>query len=769
MAFEKQATFIRGGPICGIGPGLGPPGIQQPTQWDIPSSSPTETGFSESQRQRNLKSSLTLFGLFIIFVGIVIELVVLGFFLFLWIGHGSSSDGRHGSPFWRTIMLRGWFEQTITILCVVLQVLVAAQSTICTSLVAALLLEGFKVPFKDVAHFSIMRAVNGGPLSVVTHLFAWTRYSFRSWPSFLIMILLLETLVVQFSSTILLVDEGTGSVLSWQTHPQVPVVETQSSLIAYAEYWHTPFTDGYPSFAESRIGDQRSDEGLDDTGTIQRAILPFNGDDRKRLRQYQGPMAVQTSRTTCVRPTFINATFLGDNGMMTKGEQWRPWISANLTIPPELYDNGIITGSPCKDSNSSCSSFPIGCELPGWGSSSGLETTGPSMNGPQVSTAICMINGTNQVDNGNVYKPETVIMSLVLNATGYTRDIRHYIGEGLPEPTSTDEWTSYQLGNSSFDVTMCLTTLNVTIQHAYAESSVDLKEPSMSLNTKTAQWQYGDVLAQMGVTNASNEDRGIMTLVNSTQYTKTELQDIYNNSAYFSADVDINYYVNDFTYLLVAGLTNLPAFQGSETEKYPTNYTIATCLDCTILLNALLPNEYYKVLFNGIVNTTGHAAAAIDSTLTWIVQNQYYKALPSFDFGDGATATFSKQASVPVRFAGFATIVALMLIHIASVLAIVALFWRRARFSIVGNAWHTIAQLLSPETQDMLHGATELTDDEFMQQLKTRGLGRVDSGLERWESHGTNRVTVARKPSVAQGLGATVEEDMGGDHPELRW
>lgn len=57
------------------------------------------------------------------------------------------------------IIVAGWAVKTFTLSAMVIRACVAIQAAVCTSLAAALLLEGNGVPLPDVLHFAALRSV----------------------------------------------------------------------------------------------------------------------------------------------------------------------------------------------------------------------------------------------------------------------------------------------------------------------------------------------------------------------------------------------------------------------------------------------------------------------------------------------------------------------------------------------------------------------------------------------------------------------------------
>ncbi|KAI8288379.1 hypothetical protein K4K60_011049 [Colletotrichum sp. SAR11_57] len=108
-------------------------------------------------------------------------------------------------------MLDQYITQAITLSTVLLRSAVTAQSAIYTSLVAGIVLERHGVPLYRVAEISMIRCANDGPLRLAWLLVSSARKSILQ--AALVIVLLLTTLAVQFSSTLLVSDLGLASLV----------------------------------------------------------------------------------------------------------------------------------------------------------------------------------------------------------------------------------------------------------------------------------------------------------------------------------------------------------------------------------------------------------------------------------------------------------------------------------------------------------------------------------------------------------------------------
>jgi hypothetical protein len=131
-------------------------------------------------RKQSIKESLGLIGCIVIVGGSILIVVTMAFLICLWGGNGPLPGGKEAHPMWRSIMLNGWITQAVTLSSVIIRIALALQASICTSLVAALILENYGVPLSKVAHFTILRSVNGGPFTLV-YLMSSIKVSDIAW------------------------------------------------------------------------------------------------------------------------------------------------------------------------------------------------------------------------------------------------------------------------------------------------------------------------------------------------------------------------------------------------------------------------------------------------------------------------------------------------------------------------------------------------------------------------------------------------------------
>lgn len=128
-----------------------------------------------------LSESLGTEGIIVLFGGSFGILGTLGFLVFLWFGckspahadlqssmaicledpsanyeqDGPDPEASKATWVWRQLALHDWMSQAVTVASIVFQLIIAAQATVCTSMIAALLLERLSVQKSPFALVSV--------------------------------------------------------------------------------------------------------------------------------------------------------------------------------------------------------------------------------------------------------------------------------------------------------------------------------------------------------------------------------------------------------------------------------------------------------------------------------------------------------------------------------------------------------------------------------------------------------------------------------------
>ena len=329
-------------------------------------------------RKLSLGQSLGIFSVTIVLGGSLLILLAIGFLIFLWAGRGPVEGGTKAALAWRYIMLHGWATQAVTLTSLLLRVISAAQAGLCTSMVAALLLELRGVPISKVAHLSVTRSVNVGPME-----FLYTSRKIRrvalKLEVLLLFILALTAFGIQFSSTILLSDFGAARLVR-DTNRTVMNVAMSSSMTtqkpgSVSTFGSTDTSAILFGEVDSHVDPTPNKLGVSDTGTKRRAFLPFPKEDRIDLQHFSGAAFSSVSRVACIRPSMEARLNFNPKGY--------PLIQGTINYNRSFEDAGQLPIQRCYTApgdNVFCLPTTFNCTLPG---------SYDTMPTPQWTTALC--------------------------------------------------------------------------------------------------------------------------------------------------------------------------------------------------------------------------------------------------------------------------------------------------------------------------------------------------------------------------------------------
>ncbi|KAL1594903.1 hypothetical protein SLS59_008453 [Nothophoma quercina] len=157
-------------------------------------------------KQRTLKDKLGLYNIFVLSLGTVAILLAVGFLVFVWAVAINSTNGGSLPPLWRIIAERKWVSRVVTLCSIVVRVAAAAQLCVFAAIVAALILERVGASTEDLPLLSMIRCANTGPNALIWNVVHTMGTGTQVGYSILITVTILNALVMQFTSTLLLAD-----------------------------------------------------------------------------------------------------------------------------------------------------------------------------------------------------------------------------------------------------------------------------------------------------------------------------------------------------------------------------------------------------------------------------------------------------------------------------------------------------------------------------------------------------------------------------------
>ncbi|KAI1128313.1 hypothetical protein F5Y10DRAFT_292096 [Nemania abortiva] len=585
-----------------------------------PSETPNHGPPSPIQK-RPMYHSLGLANAVIIIGGTVVSFTALTFLIFLWAGRGKNPEGQLSSHAWRSIMLSGRFIQLITVSTLVLRVSLSSQTAICTSCVAALILERKSIPLSQSAPLSVLRSVKSGPHVLIDHLFRKQGFSRLLYPEvILLLIVALGTIAIQFSSTILLSDLHEHSLVEFSKEVQSNLTQgynDQSLFIA----WSMPLGD-IPLFGEISSGYAATpnSQGLSDTGVKRHVMLPFTK-ERTTIRNYEGPAMAMSSRAMCIPPETsgeIGATVLPD------GHGPYGYMTGRITVESTLERAGLGSQQICNFTQC-LSEIPFRCSV-------------PSLFGGEIATAYCTpitnsqpVTSDWRLDMSPLTPAVTIIIAL---ATNFNAEDWALLD---------DEWVSYDFGNGRvINITLCFFAANVMVPNVSMGTSKELEEPSIGY-------------------------RG-------------DLSDTADIRKFLGADPTVQ------------GLTERGALVVKNiTDRSDHVFGASKVKDIDLFLRRVYANVSYPGcdicegdFESSARDYTRMASVAIQTIHTILAQSFHDQALKFNTISSPAQVVQSVTTTIPI-----------LLVDIACILAITALYLSHSRYSMVGNFWHAISQTTS--------------------------------------------------------------------------
>ncbi|KAI1778524.1 hypothetical protein F4818DRAFT_456322 [Hypoxylon cercidicola] len=647
-------------------------------------------------RKNSIRQSFGLTACVTLIGGTVVTLTVLGFLIFLWFGEGSTTGGEHASHVWRKIMLRGWLPQLTTLSSLVMRLTIGAQASLCTSLCAALVLERRKILKSQAAEYSVIRALNDGPFNLIKLALRQIPDNFPLHPEFLLLVcLFLAALGTQFASTILLSDLGPASVVqSPSTMPlnlyAGPSIDIDTSA---TDYW-SEHPLSFPSFGETPPGyfAQPNERGLSDTGVKRRALLPFyQADDRTALRSCEGNAVVLSSRLGCMPPTITGQIAAADYSEVYYGT-----VAGRISYEDTFAKAGVPSARLCNSER--CLSSYFNCTVMSISAKPAHVSTSSSFCFPQVIPEEQYDPSPWKLDD-DPWGPESSPI-LVMSSELHPTDWKEASGEPIALPNSTveAEWSMFELRPGKFmKISLCFMGLNVMFSNVHLQSAEkrSIISPEETVNKSAQAINTKDIQVLLGAEPATQDfsERGVFNI--------EKIVDDPDHVFFSDKNRSLSLAQNTTSVLEGYLLYTAQSMQG--------NTSASVCIRCSGYTTQAT-NPLYANLFSFILQGSNRAAVALQSIYTILGQVVYYDMLEVFDDP-------KKQ----------------------SVWAIIGLFWKHSRHTLLGETWHTVSQLVSHETEDIMNGSGTIRDKDVKLFLKDD-----DPHVRLEQSSGTGRVEIVR-------------------------
>ncbi|CZR57699.1 uncharacterized protein PAC_07588 [Phialocephala subalpina] len=642
----------------------------------------------------------------------------IGFLSFLWFGTDKNTT-------WRLIASEDWITKAVAMSSLVLRTSISSQAVIATSMLAGLALEKIGTLLPHLASISTIRNSNSGPLTLAWFLSSAPAIKIhdlrRSLLSCLTVLLLLISLLSQFSSTVLLSDIKSGLVPKFQvvggisTNLQDGENSTTFTLSDITAWHRRPAA--YASFAEFRPSQYTSGSGFTETGVSLRAFLPIVDQPTRVLtKDYAGSATVIDTRVACFLP---NMTFASTNQFNIQLDAIS--LLATVGIPSSVvqeYNN--IFGNDSRLVDYSSDFGPLGC--------------------PFTQTTIrCLVLSVNVLTLCQMPKGATgsfLIGQFQSNVNG-----SHY-AKGF------DEYANLNLIATNFsipDLDSFVPATNWKLHHTTSEGEFlhvffgNNSTPKSSMPRVSLSLCYNALMAVDVPARATTDS--------TCQELSPQMGDGFYNFTDFPEDVPSG---------SQAGIHNSDYIQSVTQGTEPTLILDLTTNTTVTTLTKVYPE--YSILAREILSSGGSLVFTMQSLLTIIAGTAYYEQLPNFKNKTLVQRTNLVLAQIPAGKGtvyepsaagfqrGFVAVLVVTLVHVALMVAIISLFFLKTTISTLDNAWQTIAQIYDAATLEYITKASLASDSEVENWMKTDGNGTQIVGMSLSDNgHSTKLIGMRRR------------------------
>ncbi|KAH7406761.1 hypothetical protein DE146DRAFT_630052 [Phaeosphaeria sp. MPI-PUGE-AT-0046c] len=633
------------------------------------------------------------------------------------------------------IALKQFTVKIITLSSVVMRLMIALQAGICTSLAAALILERNSVPLPDLLHFAAIRSLNSGPPTILYPIGRQFRFYMRSLPAVLILGIFITTTLLQLSSTLLVIDTGPQLLDAPAYEMNMNFTnnkDTNDILLAkYSniDYWGSRPLAYYP-FGE-RQGHSKQAENMHDTGIIYQGMSPSS--DPYWIRDARGLDVVTTvfaSRVACVAPT-VEAT------IQQVTDDFFTYLIGNMTI--DRTANDLLH---CESNDTSQCIIAFNCSLPSVSMSQNVSAQLPPVSdwmlgvcaiqqnsiwsfgsGSLFDTANSTVNATeeNLTDDQGIY----VDISMVLNHTGLeaTRPKSDARFANVGNYTKrSQEWSTYKIKeDESIDVSLCFSKWESQHKFVKMKSNRSFDPIEVRWDSNNGKYDTTDVQRLFDISN---------------QLVKKG----YEGRSREIMEMEMPRF--DDTKIPVGNVTKFWQAAGQDffnTIPDQASHMLPGCFRCAGG-NSINLHPHMSSLFQDIVKRTGHPALALQTIYSIITQSAYYEDAAAFNVGYNAIWVTIQLAVVPLMWFGFLIVTGLLAFHLIMVASMVFLFAKRTKYSMVGEMWHSMGQVMEHVPEHLLHESMGRTDVEIRKACRRSGTSRSGVSLYRDSEVGEGQV-----------------------------
>ncbi|KAL9615854.1 MAG: hypothetical protein Q9160_009205 [Pyrenula sp. 1 TL-2023] len=710
---------------------------------------------------------LSLWTRIILVGGLVAILASIGFLVFLWVFTADNS-------LWHRLATSGWMARTITLTALTLRTAITLQAAVATSMLAAILLERRQVLAYQLTQVSALRNANTGPLGLAKlclepQYIGWGTV----WWQLIILILALTIVLSQFTSTALVGDLQSSSIpgdqanATWPTNMMIDPENPNHRLFRGSSWLQKPYL--YPVFAEYGEPALGDDNSISDTGHLLRAFLPFKDQQtRYNLHTYSGLATVIDARVVCMRPQLLNPRLhrvIADPANPSYGY---------LALTAAVSTSGSVDGFNENVTLGRTFPFIVGTSYVGCFSQPYPDSTGYwglsicQINQPgglfsafgQMGHSYMVLNLTsgrdwNVVDDGSADDPTANITSAGMKPTSLS-------GRGewldLDFPVLDPDYANdkYRLS-----VSICYTGYDSADIPVKVLSTVNRTEPGPTFDTKTNQYRFDRIRAQLGQQPNGDwsftdfTDRGIMKLEKLDSWNPKDIKGAQErpwgeaefpglrllrgpilsplvNAAKFEGPGFIGTEFDDTSAAMTSPISNYSALLNvlNSGNKFYAQ-------DCSgrgqCGLGFIVPDPFHSLLMQEILLNGGDIAHALSSIITVLSGSAYYDQIFQFDKETPIARDIFIPTLVPRLYRGFFAVIVVTAIHLINLFIVILVFSRKTSISRIGEAWQNLAQLWDPAVEGIISKIALASDNEVREVMNQAAAdsGEDDSGPPR--------------------------------------
>jgi hypothetical protein len=465
-------------------------------------------------------------------------------------------------------------------------------------------------------------------------------------------------------------------------------------------------------------------ENMHDTGTIYQGMPPSrNPLLAQNLRGLEAVTTVFASRVVCVAPSIIEATV--ERPPTIEIGQYS-YVSGNMTIGATTDD--LIH---CPFGNPDVCNIPFNCSLPSV--SFDVQDPVPQNLSAQVplhddwELGVCVISDASpwsfgsslfdtadstakipeeETGDGNGYAAS---IFMVLNNTGieasrFNDEARSY---NLGNYTKRNhEWATFSLRNdSSVDLSLCFSKFEPRHKFVRMRSNRTLLPVEVAWDDKDWKYDTREVqrlfdphtqLQYTGMRDSPDRPREVM-FMDMPPFNDTKIPAA--NITMFGRAAGEQFFKMEFE---------------SATRMLPG------CFGCTAG-NAINLHPIMSSLIQDIVRRTRHPALALHAIFSIIAHSAYFEDSLVFNVALPAIVTESMTTLLPGMWYGLGIVGAMLTFHLILVTWMVILFAKRTKYSMLGEMWHSVGQVMEHIPDHLLNQSMGHTDVEIRKACRRSG------------------------------------------------